>query len=89
MQVHQWSIQDQETILMKFLDIKIVEDLYAQLKSVWSCLVRKKTTINGNVDDKYNVMLKDVVDCLFQEGKVKVKTHREPFLLLGDVDIVM
>ena len=64
---------------MKFLDIKIVEDLYAQLKSVWSCLVMRKTTINSNLYDKYNVMLKDVVVFLFQEGNIKVKTHGKPF----------
>lgn len=90
LQVNHYGRQDQETIVMKFLDINIVEDLSRQLKLVWSCLVKKRKSIKSNItEDQYGSMLKDVVDCLLQEGKVRIKNHRKPFLCIDDVEVLL
>lgn len=62
---------------MKFVRAKSVDNLYSQLKLIWSCMKStSKSLKSSRIAQDYDFMREGVVEWLLQEGKIAIKKDK-------------
>lgn len=83
-----FDIHDQETILMRYFNLRTIDCLYEKLKDYYNSLkdLRKSLVARNR---SYTCMREELVDCLLCKGKVVVHKNQKRCLLFEDIEINM